>query len=55
MDEVTPAEYELMALLERLESLREEMEELGVRTLDEIERWIADLHRRLDEEFGAAG
>lgn len=42
-------EYRLMLLLERLESLREEMLELGVRSLDEVEQCIAELHRRLDE------
>jgi hypothetical protein len=41
-------EYEEMELLERLETLREEMEELGVTTLAEVNRRIEELHRRLD-------
>jgi hypothetical protein len=45
-----PAEYDQMLLLERLESLEEEMEELGVASLDDLRRRIAELHRRLDEE-----
>ena len=40
--------YEDMELLERLETLREDMEELGVSTLDEVIKRIADLHRQLD-------
>lgn len=42
------AEYDLMLQLEQLESLKEEMEELGVRTLAEIEARIAELNARLD-------
>ncbi|MER3404536.1 MAG: hypothetical protein C4289_04685 [Chloroflexota bacterium] len=42
-------EYRLMLLLERLESLREDMLELGVRSLEEVEQRIEELHRRLDE------
>ena len=42
-------EYEQMLLLEQLESLREEMEELGVSTLAEVEAKIAALHGQLDE------
>ena len=41
-------EYEDMELLERLETLREEMEELGVTTLAEVNQRIEELHRRLD-------
>jgi hypothetical protein len=41
-------EYEEMELLERLETLREEMEELGVTTLAEVNQRIEELHRRLD-------
>ncbi|MCL4465394.1 MAG: hypothetical protein M1401_05830 [Chloroflexi bacterium] len=44
-----PEEYKLMLVLEQLESLREDMEELGVTTLAEVEQRIADLHRQLDE------
>ena len=41
-------EYEEMELLERLETLREEMEELSVTTLAEVNQRIEELHRRLD-------
>lgn len=42
-------EYDTMALLDQLESLEEEMEELGVTTLDEVRQRIHDLHERLGE------
>ena len=42
-------EYDLMMELDRLESLKEEMEELGVRNLAEIEARMDDLHARLDQ------
>jgi hypothetical protein len=42
-------EYDMMALLDELESLEEEMEELGVTTLDEVRQRIRDLHERLGE------
>ncbi len=45
-------EYELMLHLERLESLREEMEELGISSLAELERKIDELHRQLDRQQG---
>lgn len=38
-----------MMELEQLESLKEEMEELGVSNLGDIERRIAELNRKLDE------
>jgi hypothetical protein len=41
-------EYDDMELLERLETLREDMEDLGVRTLQEVIERIAELHRKLD-------
>ncbi len=46
--EVDEIEYEEMELLERLETLREDMEELGVTTLAEVNQRIEELHRRLD-------
>ncbi len=46
----SPAEYEDMLLVERLESLEEDMEELGVATLAEVRQRIAELHRKLDLE-----
>lgn len=47
-EEVLEEEYDDMELLERLESLREEMEDLGVSTLKEIDARIAELHHKLD-------
>lgn len=44
------AEYDTMLVLERLESLEEEMVELGVSTLEEVRQRIAALHQRLDDE-----
>lgn len=41
-------EYDEMELLERLESLREDMEDLGVTTLAEVIQRIDGLHRQLD-------
>ncbi len=35
-------------LLERLESLREDMEDLGVTTLAEVIQRIEEMHRKLD-------
>ena len=43
-------EYEDMELLERLETLREDMEDLGVSTLAEVIQRIEELHRRLDRK-----
>jgi len=45
-DDFDPAEYDAMLHLERLESLEEEMQELGVTTLDEVRRRIDELHRQ---------
>ncbi len=47
-EEEESLEYKLMFELERLESLREDMEELGVKSLAEVEARIAELHIRLD-------
>ena len=41
-------EYDTMELLERLETVREDMEELGVTTLAQINQRIKELHRQLD-------
>ncbi|HLI08106.1 MAG TPA: hypothetical protein VKV40_16175 [Ktedonobacteraceae bacterium] len=41
-------EFDEMELLERLESLREDMEDLGVSTLKEVSQRIAELHQKLD-------
>lgn len=42
-------EYSEMETLEMLESLREDMEELGVSTLQEVIERIEELHRQLDK------
>lgn len=43
-------EYELMDLLDRLESLVEDMDEFAITTRDEAEALIATIHKRLDEQ-----
>jgi hypothetical protein len=47
-DNLAEDEYDEMELLERLETLREDMEDLGVTTLGEVIERIDELHRRLD-------
>lgn len=42
-------EYDELMLLDRLESLEEEMEELGVATLDELRSRIRDLHAEMGD------
>jgi len=49
-EDFDPAEYDTMLQLERLESIEEEMNELGVRTLDEVRRRIDELNRQLDQQ-----
>ena len=44
------SEYELLDLLDRLESLVEDMDDLAVATRDEAEAQIAMIHKRLDEQ-----
>jgi len=46
---VDAQEYDTMLRLERLETLEEEMRELGVSSVEEVRRKIAELHRELDE------
>ena len=41
-------EYNEMELLERLETLREDMEDLGVTTLAEVVQRIEEMHHKLD-------
>ncbi len=48
-DELDDEEYDTMMLLERLESLEEEMEELEITTLDDLRARIRDLHAELGE------
>jgi hypothetical protein len=43
-------EYDEMELLERLETLREDMEDLLVTTLAEVIQRIEELHRKLDNQ-----
>ncbi len=45
-----PKEYDAMMRLERLESLEEDMIDLGVTTLDEIQQRIRELHQQLGDE-----
>jgi hypothetical protein len=47
-DEIDEEEYDDMELLERLEILREDMEELDVTTLAEVIKRIKELHQQLD-------
>ncbi len=47
-NEIQEDEYSQMELLERLESLREDMEELGVTTLEEVIARIEALNQSLD-------
>lgn len=49
-DDFDPSEYNTLVELERLESLEEEMRELGVSSLDDIRRRIDELNAQLDEE-----
>ncbi len=49
-DEEDEAEFTQMELLERLETLREDMEDLGVTSLAEVIRRIEELHRQLDKK-----
>ena len=44
-----PEEYDALLRLEQLESIEEEMMELGVTTLEEVRHRIAELHREMDE------
>ena len=44
-----PSLYELLLELDRLEELREDLQERGLRTLEEVERRIAEVHQRIDE------
>ena len=49
-EDFDPAEYNSLIELDRLESLEEEMTELGVSSLDDIRHRIAELNAQLDEE-----
>lgn len=41
--------YDLMLELDRLEEIREDLLDLGLRSLDEIEARIDELHKIIDE------
>lgn len=47
-DDFDEEEIDDMELLERLETLREDMEELGITTLAELNQRITELHKKLD-------
>lgn len=47
-DDFDDEELDDMELLERLETLQEDMEDLGVTTLAEVVQRIKELHRKLD-------
>lgn len=49
-DDPPAGDYDQMLLLEDLESLAEEMDEVGVRDVDEVRRWLATPRR--DEQVG---
>ena len=49
-DEFDSAAYDELELLERLESLREDMEDLGISTLAELIKRIDELHKQLDAQ-----
>lgn len=49
-EDFDPREYDAMLELERLESLEEDMTDLGVSTLDQVRNKIADLHKQLDTD-----
>ncbi|HUS17475.1 MAG TPA: hypothetical protein VM536_20960 [Chloroflexia bacterium] len=40
-DRATPSDYDQMLLLEDLESLAEEMDEVGVADIEEVRHWLA--------------
>jgi hypothetical protein len=52
LEEWNEEEYSDMELLEMLETIREDMEELGVTTLQEVIARIEELHRKLDAGSG---
>jgi len=49
-EELGEAEYDEFTMLERLETLREDMEDLGVANLPELIERIEKLHHALDEQ-----
>ncbi|WP_069801157.1 hypothetical protein [Thermogemmatispora onikobensis] len=49
-EEFDAEEYDDLEMLEILETIREDMEELGLRTLDEVIERIEELHRKLENQ-----
>lgn len=49
-EDFDPKEYDEMMRLERLESLEEDMVDLGVTTLAEVRQRIRELHQQLGDE-----
>ena len=47
--------YDTLLMLDRLEELREDMEELGITSLDELSRRIEEIEARLGNENGDRG
>ena len=47
--------YQLYDLLDRFEELVEDMTELGVSTVDEVEKRIAELNQQIDEAESSRG
>jgi hypothetical protein len=45
--------HESLLLLDRLEELREDMEELGIASLEELRKRIAELEAQLDDDDGS--
>lgn len=48
--DIDEEEFDDMELLERLETLREDMEDLGVTTMAEVIQRINELHHKLDNQ-----
>jgi hypothetical protein len=49
-EEYDAEEYDDLELLEILETIREDMEELGLTTLEEVIQRIEELHRKLENQ-----
>ncbi len=47
-----PPLYDLLTELDRLEEIREDLEELGLRTIEEVDARIAELNQLIDNLSG---
>ncbi len=47
-----PPLYDLLTELDRLEEIREDLEELGLRTIEEVNARIAELNQLIDDLSG---